>query len=77
VGRHSQDGGRADVYLDGEKAGEIDAYIPDRTNDNDLWHAYDLKPGKHSVRIVQRNDADARSNGKRLMVEFAIAYRQR
>lgn len=77
VGRHSQDGGRADIYLDGQKAGEIDAFIVERTSDNDLWHAYDLKPGSHTVRIVQRNDADSRSKGKRLLVEFAISYRQR
>jgi len=27
----SQEGGRADVYVDGAKAGEIDAWIPERT----------------------------------------------
>lgn len=77
VGRRSQDGGRADVYLDGEKAGEIDAHIVERTSDNDLWHAYELKPGKHTVRIVQRNDADPRSKGKKLTIEYAISFRQR
>ena len=45
VGRSSQDGGRADVYLDGKKAGEIDAWIPERTHDNDYWHVTGLPPG--------------------------------
>ena len=49
VGRSSQDGGRADVYLDGKKAGEIDAWIPERTHDNDLWHVTGLAAGKHTV----------------------------
>lgn len=77
VGRHSQDGGRADVYLDGQKAGEVDAYIVERTHDNDLWHAYDLRLGPHTVRIVRRDDADTRSKGKQLVIESAITYRQR
>jgi len=74
VGRYSQEGGKADIYLDGEKAGEIDAYIVERTNDNDLWHAYDLKPGKHTLRIVPRSDADNRSKGKKLVIESAVSF---
>ena len=75
VGKYSQEGGRADVYLDGEKVGEIDAYIVERTNDNDLWHTYGLKPGKHTVRLVTRDDTDPRSKGKRILIETAISYR--
>jgi hypothetical protein len=74
VGRYSQDGGRADVYVDGERAGTIDAYIPERTFDNDLWHASGLRPGRHSLRIATRDDADPRSAGKRMSIELAIVY---
>jgi ADP-ribosylglycohydrolase len=77
VGRLSQGGGRADVYLDREKTGEIDAYIVERTNDNDLWHTYELKPGEHTLRIATRDDADPRSKGKQLTIESAITYRAR
>jgi hypothetical protein len=77
VGRLSQNGGRADVYLDGEKTVEIDAYIVERTNDNDLWHTYELKPGKHTLRIATKDDADPRSKGKQLTIESAITYRAR
>jgi ADP-ribosylglycohydrolase len=77
VGNCSQKGGRADVYLDGQKVGEIDAYIVDRTNDNDLWHTFGLKAGKHVVRIVTRDDTDSRSKGKQLAIATAIAYRAR
>ena len=45
VGRMAQDGGRADVFLDGNPAGTIDAYIPPRTFDNDLWHRDGLSVG--------------------------------
>jgi ADP-ribosylglycohydrolase/Carbohydrate esterase 2 N-terminal len=74
VGRSSQDGGRADVYLDGKKAGEIDAWIPERTHDNDLWHVTGLPPGKHTVRIVTRADADARSKSKKVRIDWAVVY---
>ena len=44
--RHDGPGrGRADVYLDGAKAGEIDAWIPERTFDSDYWHVTGLAHG--------------------------------
>jgi len=63
--------------LYGKKAGSLDAYIVERTNDSDLWHAYDLKPGSHTIRIVTRDDADTRSKGKKVSIERAIVYRGR
>ncbi|MEJ7708303.1 MAG: ADP-ribosylglycohydrolase family protein [Pyrinomonadaceae bacterium] len=75
VGNYSQEGGRADVYLDGKKAGEINSFIVPRTNDNDLWHTYGLKPGSHTLRIVTRADTDERSKGKRITINRAIVYR--
>jgi len=74
VGKYSQEGGRADVYLDGRKAGDIDAYIVPNTTDNDLWHAYGLTPGRHTLRIVPRTDADSRSRGHKLAIESAISF---
>jgi hypothetical protein len=76
VGPYAQDGGRADVYVDSDRAGVIDAYIPDRTFDNDLWHAWGLRPGRHTLRIVTLDDADPRSTGKRMTIELAIVYGQ-
>jgi hypothetical protein len=77
VGPCSQAGGRADVYLDGRKAGEINAYIVERTNDDDLYHAYGLKLGAHTLRIVARDDADPRSKGKNLVIHWAIVYQSK
>jgi len=77
VGAMTQDGGRADVYLDDAKAGEIDAWIPERTHDNDYWHVTGLANGPHSVRIVVRPDADPRSKGRRFRLERAIVYAPR
>jgi hypothetical protein len=74
VGPCSQSGGRADVFLDGRKAGEINAYIVERTTDNDLFHTYGLKQGEHTLRIVTRDDADSRSKGKDLSLQCGIIY---
>ena len=77
VGRCTQEGGRADVFLDGEKVGAIDAWIPKNTTDDDYWHVSGLPAGKHSVRIVVRSDTDAglrapsfRSSGPSFMAQL-------
>ncbi len=77
VGRYSQSGGRADVFLDGRKAGEINAYIVERTNDDALWHTYGLRQGPHTLRIVMRDDADPRSKGKVVQIYSAVTFRSR
>jgi hypothetical protein len=74
VGTMDQEGGRADVYLDGAMAGEIDAWIPERTHDDDYWHVTGLASGPHTVRIVVRGDADPRSKGRAIRLERAIVY---
>ncbi len=77
VGPYSQSGGRADVFLDGRKAGEINAYIVERTNDNALWHTYGLKQGPHILRIVTRDDSDPRSSGRTVQIRSAVTFRTR
>jgi len=77
IGRYSQSGGRADVYLDGKKAGEINAYIVERTNDNALWHTYGLKQSPHALKIVTLDQADPRSKGKNVSVYSAVTFRAR
>ena len=74
VGTMSQQGGRADVWVDGKKADAIDAWIPERTYDNDYFHVTGLAKGRHIVRIVVRADADRRSTGKTIAIERAIVY---
>lgn len=74
AGRCSTQGGRADVYVDGEKVGEIDAYVPPRTHDNDYWHVTGLKSGPHTLRIVTRADKDRRSTGSQIGIERAVIY---
>lgn len=75
VGDLAGDGGRADVYVDGVKSDLLaDAYIVPNTHDNDLWRVFGLAPGRHTLRVVVRGDADPRSRGRRLQISRAIAY---
>jgi hypothetical protein len=75
VGDMTQEGGRADVFLDGEKSDHVlDAWIPERTHDNDCWHVTGLAPGEHTLRIVVRGDADERSGGNVVEIRSAVVY---
>ena len=75
VGSMTQEGGKADVLIDGKKVGGINAYIPPNTHDNDLFHAYGLADGDHELKILMQDDADPRSKGKKVVISRAISYR--
>jgi len=71
----AQDGGRAEVYLDGKRQELLaDSWIPERTYDNDLWHITGLKPGQHTLRLVTIDAADSRSTGHRTTITRAVVY---
>jgi hypothetical protein len=75
VGPMAGDGGRADVWLDGEKSDlRLDAWVPERTHDNDCWHVTGLTRGSHTVRLVTSEDADERSTGRAVRLQAAIVY---
>ncbi len=74
TGRYAGDGGRADVLLDGKPAQAINAWIPQRTHDNALWHIYGLAPGTHAVRVATTGTGDPRSTGTTVLISGAIVY---
>ena len=78
IGPLSPKGGRAEVFVDGKKSPYIlDAYIVPDTIDNILWHTYGLKSGEHTLRIVTRAQANARSKAHKIIIEKAVLYRAR
>ena len=77
IGHLGQDGGRADVTVDGARGPMLDAYIPPNTYDNAVWHVFGLAPGRHTVTLTTRGDHAPRSTGTRVEFAGAVVYRAR
>lgn len=76
LGQLNQSGGRAEVYLDGQRQElGLDAYIVPNTQDEVLWQVYGLEPKEHTLRIVTTDATDPRSGGKQVAIREAIVYR--
>lgn len=74
TGRYLEDGGRADVWLDGKKTGEIDAWQVPRTHDDVYWHVTGIEPGAHTLQIRTRSDTHERSTGTTIAIKGAVVY---
>jgi hypothetical protein len=80
VGMYVPDGGFADVYLDGELKRTTDCFLDyawnenDRRDEEDVWHAFDLPRGKHTVRIVVRGEPFKGSSGSWVILTEAVVF---
>ena len=71
-GEYDDQGGKADVILDGQPAGTIDATGVFNVNDSYYWFVTGLKPGPHTVQIKMQS-ASGKASGT-LGIEGAIIY---
>ena len=77
VGPYLPEGGKADVYLDGKMHSTVDVY-PDensRKGGESVWHAFGLRNGKHSLRLVVRGEPYGDSKGTAIAVEDLVVFR--
>lgn len=77
VGPYLPTGGKAEVYLDGKLDRLVDAY-PDEPNSKfgeAVWHAFGLKPGKHTVRLEVLGEPIFDSKGTEIAIEDLVVYR--
>jgi hypothetical protein len=77
VGPYLPTGGKADVHLDGKFDRTIDVY-PDEPNakgGESVWHAFGLKNGRHTVRLVVRGEPYEGSQGSDIAVYDLIVFR--
>jgi len=82
MGRWGRDCGKADVYVDGRFAREIDNYYWvmnsgagfDWLNGAHLFHILDLEPAKHTIRIIVNGQKNPEATGTKLKVSRAIVY---
>lgn len=76
IGRLSQKGGSAKVFIDGvEQTLLLDAYIVPNTYDNILWQSYGLENKKHTLQIITLANGDIRSKGCEIPIRGAITYK--
>jgi hypothetical protein len=77
VGPYLPSGGKADVYLDGKLHQTVDVY-PDekaRKNGESVWHAFQLAPGKHTLRVVVRGESYGDSAGNDIGIDDLVVFR--
>jgi hypothetical protein len=77
-GNWVRDGGKADIYIDGEFRRTIDSYFyyggQEHYNMN-VWHVFGLVPGKHTLRLVVRGEKRPESRGCRLYISEAVVFK--
>jgi hypothetical protein len=70
-------GGKAAVYLDGKLDRTVDVY-PDEEQPRlgeAVWHAFGLKNGKHTIRLVVSGEPGPGSKGKDVSLEDLVIFR--
>jgi len=77
VGSYLKTGGKAEVHLDGKLDRVIDVY-PDEDDWKDgesVWHAFGLKPGKHTVKLVVLGQPYPGSQGSDIAIQDLVVFR--
>jgi hypothetical protein len=77
TGPYSGTGGTADVYLDGKFVKTVDVY-PDEDSGKggeSVFHAFHLKNGEHTVRLVVRGEPYGGSKGAEIGINDLIIFR--
>jgi hypothetical protein len=77
TGNWYRDGGKADIYLDGNLHRTIDTYywFANQQHTETIWHALQLEPGDHKLRIVVRGEKRPESEGAKVYITGAKIYR--
>lgn len=78
VGNWVKDGGKADVYVDGQFMRTIDCYfnfsIQEHWNMN-LYHLTNLPEGKHSIKLVVKGEKRPESLGSNVYVSEVVVFK--
>ena len=71
------DGGKIDVYLDGKLDRTLDVFSDEKGSrgGESVWHAFGLKNGKHTVRVVVRGEKYKASSGAVVGVAELVPFR--
>lgn len=75
-GNWYKNGGKADVYVDGQLHRNIDTYynFANQEHTVSIWHVFNLAPGSHSVRLVVKGEKRPESAGTRVYITSATIF---
>jgi len=77
MGNWVKNGGKADVYLDGKLHGNIDSYFfwnKQEHKDMNLWHAFGLEPGNHTLKLIVKGEKRPESSGTSIYIKEALIF---
>lgn len=79
-GNWKKDGGKADLYIDGQLHSSFDTYFfynnQEQTPIN-VCHALNLKPGKHTLKLVVTGEKKPESMDSRIYVSDALVFQEK
>ena len=77
VGNWYRDGGKADIYIDGNLHRSIDTYydFANQQHTESIWHVMKLQPGEHKVKLVVKGEKRAESAGTKVYITSAVIFK--
>jgi hypothetical protein len=77
TGNWLRNGGKADIYIDGNQNRTIDTYyyFANQEHTESIWHVLNLKPGDHTVRLVVKGEKRPESTGSRVYITSATIFK--
>jgi hypothetical protein len=73
-----RDGGKADIYLDSRLHRSIDTYYNFSNQQHtgvSIWHAFQLKPGNHTVKVIVKGEKRPESEGTNIYITSALIFK--
>ena len=77
TGNWFRNGGKADIYIDGNQNRTIDTYyyFANQEHTESIWHVLNLKPGDHTVRLVVKGEKRPESAGSGVYITSATIFK--
>jgi hypothetical protein len=77
VGNWWKDGGKADIYVDGNLHRSIDTYydFANQQHTETIWHVMNLQPGEHKVKLIVKGEKRPESAGTNVYITSAVVFR--